>query len=191
MASGTDYRRLAQHQRGLYFVQPTAAAMASGAAAAAAPCAETAAVAAAEEEQLAARFKELTAAAPTAPARIEVAMGRHLEVPLAAGESGAVWGWGLRAAGCLGQGERLRLRWGLAGRVACCVWVGAVRWLYAGTRGDLAPLAPRHTNTNTNNQHQQGLTAAWCTYHRQGLHVLVRRAVRAAGGGGRLLGTQR
>ncbi|KAG2425787.1 hypothetical protein HXX76_013412 [Chlamydomonas incerta] len=86
MASGTDYRRLAQHQRGLYFVQPTPAGAVASGATDAIPCAETAAVVSAEEE-LASRFKELTGGAPSGPGRIEVAMGRHLDVPLAAGKA--------------------------------------------------------------------------------------------------------
>jgi hypothetical protein len=66
MASAVDYRRLAQHQRGLYFVA----------------CPPTSPAAAAE---LGARFREVSGGAPLAPVRVDVAMGRSLEVPRAAG----------------------------------------------------------------------------------------------------------
>ncbi|KAG2493777.1 hypothetical protein HYH03_007997 [Edaphochlamys debaryana] len=104
MASGTDYRRLAQHQRGLYFVTalakpgsasapcaassrafgaPSAAAMA--AAAAADPFAEDTPVI---TDPLTERFTELAGSDATpAPVTVEVAMGRTLQVPLAAGKA--------------------------------------------------------------------------------------------------------
>ena len=61
MNSRTDYRKLAHHHRGLYFVTPT------------------------REQDLAERFLELANHAPVQRATIDVAMGRHLELPRAAG----------------------------------------------------------------------------------------------------------
>lgn len=89
-------RKLAQHQRGLYF-----AALPAGASAAPpAPASPLAALFAAEahgghqslaqgqaaaDGQLEERFMELAAGAEVAPAHVEVMMGRSLEVPAAAG----------------------------------------------------------------------------------------------------------
>ncbi|PSC67543.1 lactation elevated 1 isoform X1 [Micractinium conductrix] len=61
MDSRTDYRRLAHHQRGLYFVTPS------------------------REEDLYERFMELTNGKPVGPAYVEVAMGRQLEMPRTGG----------------------------------------------------------------------------------------------------------
>ena len=61
MNSRTDYRKLAHHHRGLYFVTPT------------------------REQDLAERFLELGNHAPVQRAFVDVAMGRQLELPRAAG----------------------------------------------------------------------------------------------------------
>ncbi|EFJ47611.1 hypothetical protein VOLCADRAFT_61252, partial [Volvox carteri f. nagariensis] len=70
MNSTTDYRRLAQHQRGLYFSSPPSSSLYS-------PLGDP----------LLERFRELVSEAGVSPApgRVEVMMGRSLEVPLAAG----------------------------------------------------------------------------------------------------------
>ncbi|KAK9829131.1 hypothetical protein WJX72_004055 [[Myrmecia] bisecta] len=64
MASPTDYRKLAHHRRGLYFTpvdfpDPS--------------------------EELERRFSEMTASHTVAPARIQVMMGRYLDIPQAGG----------------------------------------------------------------------------------------------------------
>lgn len=56
MNSVTDYRRLAHHHRGLYFTDPK------------------------KEEELQARFKEVAQPHPTRPLRVDVIMGRTLDV---------------------------------------------------------------------------------------------------------------
>ena len=56
MNSVTDYRRLAHHHRGLYFADDQ------------------------KEEELQARFKEVAAPNPTRPIRVDVIMGRTLDV---------------------------------------------------------------------------------------------------------------
>lgn len=57
MSSTTDYRRLAQHQQGLYFVGTE------------------------REKELEERFKELANENPIVSVKIPVAMGRYLEMP--------------------------------------------------------------------------------------------------------------
>ncbi|KAL4448617.1 hypothetical protein ABPG75_005836 [Micractinium tetrahymenae] len=61
MESQTDYRKLAQHHRGLYFVTPS------------------------REEDLYERFMELTNGQPVRKEWVDVAMGRQLELPRAGG----------------------------------------------------------------------------------------------------------
>ncbi|EFN56104.1 hypothetical protein CHLNCDRAFT_22338, partial [Chlorella variabilis] len=61
MNSRTDYRKLAHHSRGLYFVTPT------------------------REEDLYERFMELVNGQPVRPAWVDVAMGRQLEMPRTGG----------------------------------------------------------------------------------------------------------
>ena len=56
MNSVTDYRRLAHHHRGLYFTDDQ------------------------KEEELQARFAEVAAPNPTRPIRVDVIMGRTLDV---------------------------------------------------------------------------------------------------------------
>ena len=56
MESVTDYRRLAHHHRGLFFTDDC------------------------KEEELQARFKEVAAPHPTRPLRVDVIMGRTLDV---------------------------------------------------------------------------------------------------------------
>ncbi|GIL76360.1 hypothetical protein Vretifemale_5974 [Volvox reticuliferus] len=79
MNSTTDYRRLAQHQRGLYFVAPRALASAASPAASR-PGTST-------SDPLMERFLDLAGGVTPAPARVEVMMGRSLEVPMAAGKA--------------------------------------------------------------------------------------------------------
>jgi hypothetical protein len=70
MNSSTDYRKLASHKAGLYFVSPS------------------------REEDLWARFVELTNSRPVVRQSVEVAMGRRLELPRAGGFGVArVGGW--------------------------------------------------------------------------------------------------
>jgi peroxisome-assembly ATPase len=59
MASVTDYRKLAHHRRGLYFVDPQ------------------------REEELYETFVQLTNRRPIRSVAVEVMMGRYLEVPKA------------------------------------------------------------------------------------------------------------
>lgn len=74
MASTTDYRKLAQHQRGLYFMTAKGASQADEHGT--------------PDEQLRQRFLELGCpGAVPAPAHVEVMMGRSLEVPAAAGKA--------------------------------------------------------------------------------------------------------
>lgn len=56
MASVTDYRRLAHHHRGLFFTDEK------------------------KEEELQARFQEVAQPHPTRPLRVDVIMGRTLDV---------------------------------------------------------------------------------------------------------------
>ncbi|GLI64849.1 hypothetical protein VaNZ11_008232 [Volvox africanus] len=79
MNSATDYRRLAQHQRGLYFVAPRALASAASPAASL-PSTST-------PDLLMERFQDLAGGVTPAPARVDVMMGRSLEVPMAAGKA--------------------------------------------------------------------------------------------------------
>ncbi|GFR48512.1 hypothetical protein Agub_g10405 [Astrephomene gubernaculifera] len=108
MESTTDYRRLAHHQRGLYFITPRGSASSSSSSSpSSSPSSSHASSSGASatssssslpggastsssssSDPLMERFLELAgegAEAP-APARVEVMMGRSLEVPLAAGK---------------------------------------------------------------------------------------------------------
>ncbi|KXZ44587.1 hypothetical protein GPECTOR_65g205 [Gonium pectorale] len=78
MESSTDYRRLAQHQQGLYFVAPPGATRGS---------APSAGGQGAGADPLGERFSELADGAEPGPTRVEVMMGRSLEVPVAAGKA--------------------------------------------------------------------------------------------------------
>jgi protein AFG1 len=71
MQSPTDYRKLAQHQRGAYFVAPPS---------------DPGAVAKRDKE-LRDEFVDLSDGAPLTKATIEVMMGRMLDVPVVAGQS--------------------------------------------------------------------------------------------------------
>lgn len=82
MNSTVDYRRLAQHQRGLYFITPPAGATAKTSGTSSA---STTSSSGAGSDPLMERFLELAPDVPPAPTRVDVMMGRTLEVPLAAG----------------------------------------------------------------------------------------------------------
>ncbi|GLC33066.1 hypothetical protein PLESTB_000374200 [Pleodorina starrii] len=84
MDSSTDYRRLAQHQRGLYFVVPRTAAKSSSSSSSSSSGSPGSG---SGSDPLMERFLDVAGGVVPAPTRVEVMMGRSLEVPLAAGKA--------------------------------------------------------------------------------------------------------
>ena len=126
MASRTDYRRLAQHTRGLYFVSPS------------------------RDVDLYEAFVQSTHGQPLGPRRIDVMMGRSLEVPVAAGRCGGGGGttwlcggyhvavWGL-PRGCLGATTCLRVCVGGGERLVVSVVSIAILLGSSGSSGSSWP----------------------------------------------------